>query len=64
MSKRITDPRIKQGKKNRNNSIRAYFKKRYNQGTRYELIEEEIILKWGLGASTINQIINEYGQYK
>lgn len=63
MSRRIKDPRIVQGKKNRNNSIRAYFNKRYNQGARYEIIEEEIILKWGISSSTIYMIVNEYGRY-
>lgn len=64
MPKKIKDDRIRQGKQNRNNEIRKYFEKRYNEGYRYEVIEEEIILKWGLGSSTINMIINEsYGKY-
>jgi hypothetical protein len=65
MPRKIRDSRIKEGKINRNNAIREYFEKRYNEGLRYEIIEEEIISKWGLGASTINMIINEsYGRYK
>lgn len=64
MPKKIKDDRVRQGKINRNNEIRKYFEKRYNEGYRYEVIEEEIILKWGLGSSTINMIINEsYGKY-
>jgi hypothetical protein len=54
---------VKQGRINRNNEIRSYFEKRYNQGARYELIEQEIILKWGLSPSTIYQIIKNYGYY-
>jgi hypothetical protein len=62
--KRNKDNRLIQGKKNRNNDIRNYFEKRYNEGIRYELIEEEIMLKWGLASSTIYQIIKNYGFYK
>ncbi len=64
MPRQTNDPRVEQGKKNRNKAIRAYFEKRFNEGLRYEVIEEEIILKWGLGSSTINMIIKEYGIYK
>lgn len=64
MPKNIKDDRVRQGKQNRNNEIRRYFEKRYNAGFRYEIIEEEIILKWGLGSSTINMILNGYGCYK
>jgi hypothetical protein len=53
-----------QWRKNRNNDIRQYFETRYNQGIRYELIEEEIMSKWGLSANTIYQIIKNYGFYK
>lgn len=64
MPKKIKDDRVRQGKINRNNEIRKFFEKLYNEGYRYEIIEEKIILKWGLGASTINMIINEsYGKY-
>ncbi|MDH6309381.1 hypothetical protein M2451_002733 [Dysgonomonas sp. PFB1-18] len=64
MPKKIKDDRVRQGKINRNNEIRKYFEKLYNEGYRYEVIEEKIILKWGLGSSTINMIINEsYGKY-
>ena len=64
MPKKIKDDRIRQGKHNRDEKIRKYFAKRYNEGYRYEVIEEEIILEWGLGASTINMIINNsYGKY-
>ena len=64
MPKKIKDDRVRQGKLNRNNEIRRYFEKRYNAGLRYEIIEEEIILKWGLSSSTINMILNGYGCYK
>ena len=65
MPRKIIDDRVRQGKLNRNEEIRQYFAKLYNEGFRYEIIEEKIILKWGLGASTINQIINNsYGTYK
>jgi len=64
MPREIKDKRVILGKQNRNKAIREYFAKRYNEGYRYEMIEEEIILKWGLGASTINQILNGYGVFK
>lgn len=64
MSKKIKDDRVRLGKQNRNNAIRKYFEKRYNDGLRYEVIEEEIILKWGLSASTIYMILKGYGYYK
>lgn len=64
MPRKIKDDRVRRGKENRNEEIRRYFEKRYNAGFRYEIIEEEIILKWGLGSSTINMILNGYGCYK
>ncbi len=64
MPKEIKDDRVRQGKLNRNEKIRKYFEKRYNEGYRYEVIEEEIILEWGLSSSTINMIIKGYGIYK
>lgn len=64
MSKKIKDDRVRLGKQNRNNAIRKYFEKRYNDGFRYDVIEEEIILKWGLSASTIYMILKGYGYYK
>ncbi|NDW10473.1 hypothetical protein [Dysgonomonas sp. 520] len=64
MPKKIIDPRVRQGKLNRNDDIRKYFAKYYNAGYRYEVIEEKIILKWGVSANTIYQIIKGYGNYK
>jgi len=64
MSKKIKDDRVRLGKQNRNNAIRKYFEKRYNDGFRYDVIEEELILKWGLSASTIYMILKGYGYYK
>lgn len=64
MPRPVKDKRVEIGKRNRNESIRKYFEKRYNDGVRYEVIEEEIILKWGLSSSTINMILNQYGAYK
>ena len=60
---RVTDERVLRGKINRNNDIRKYFEKRFNEGLRYDVIEEEIILKWGVSNSTINKIIKGYGIY-
>jgi Mor family transcriptional regulator len=60
---RINDHRISKGKRNRNEAIRVYFAKQYDAGYRYEVIIEELILKYGLSESTINQIIKEYGNY-
>lgn len=61
---KITDERVLIGKQNRNNDIREYFSKRWGAGLRYEVIEEEIILKWGVSPSTINKIMKGYGSYK
>jgi hypothetical protein len=60
---KIRDCRIRIGRKNRNNNIREYFAKRYNDGIRYEVIVSEIIHRWGLSESTINQIVKSYGNY-
>lgn len=60
----IKDERVNDGKKNRNRAIREHFAKRYNDGIRYEIIMEELILKFGLSESTINQIIKGYGNYQ
>lgn len=60
---RINDHRISKGKRNRNDEIRRYFAKQYDSGYRYEVIIEELILKYGLSESTINQIIKGYGNY-
>lgn len=57
---KITDARVLLGKQNRNNDIRKYFEKRWGDGLRYEVIEEEIILKWGVSPSTINKIMKGY----
>ena len=60
---RINDHRINIGKQNRNEAIRIYFAKQFDAGYRYEVIIEELILKYGLSESTINQIIKGYGNY-
>ncbi len=54
---KIKDKRVVQGKKNRNEDIRKYFEKRWNDGIRYEIIEEEVILKWGVSVSVITRIM-------
>lgn len=54
---KITDKRIMIGKRNRNAEIRKYFEKRWGEGVRYEVIEEEVILKWGVSGSTIEKIM-------
>jgi hypothetical protein len=64
MPKKIKDGRIRQGRQNRNNEIRKYFAKQFNEGYRYDVIEEEIILKWGLSPSTIYKILKGYGDYQ
>jgi len=54
----IKDPRVEQGKINRNREILNFFKKRFDvDGKRYEVVEEEIILKYGVSASTITKIL-------
>jgi len=60
----IKDERINDGKKNRNKAIREHFAGRFNDGIRYEIIMEELIRKFGLSESTINQIIKGYGNYQ
>lgn len=55
---KINDSRLLQGKINRNNEIYKYFKKRFDHdGIRYEIIEEEIILKFGVSVSAITKIM-------
>lgn len=61
---RIIDDRIFRGKQNRNEKIRRYFEKRWLEGIRWEIIESEIILEWGVSSSTINKIMKKYGDYK
>ena len=56
---KIKDERILQGKKNRDNEIRKYFEKRWKEGLRYEIIEDEVILKWGISPSAITRIMKE-----
>ena len=56
---KITDKRVIQGKKNRNNDIRKHFNKRFAEGFRYEVIEEEVILKFGVSATVITRILKE-----
>ena len=64
MSRRVKDIRVLQGRRNRNASIRSYFSRRLEAGYRYDFIVDEIIKRWGLSESTINQIIKGYGGYK
>lgn len=55
---KITDPRVIQGKINRDNEIFNYFKKRFDKdGVRYEVVETEIILKYGVCSKIIEKII-------
>lgn len=56
---KIKDNRVIQGKKNRDREIKKHFDKRFNEGLRYEVIENEVILKWGVSISTINRILKE-----
>ena len=56
---RIKDNRVIEGKKNRNNKIRKYFEKRWNEGFRYEVIEEEVIKEFGVSVSTITRILKQ-----
>ena len=59
----IKDKRILEGKVNRNKSIRDYFKKRFNDGMRYDIIMNELIGRYGLSESTIYQIVKRNGSY-
>lgn len=54
---RIRDKRLQTGKANRAKLVKEYFNKRWNDGLRYDVIEEEIILKFGISATTINRIM-------
>ena len=56
---KIKDERVLQGKKNRDNEIRKHFEKRWKDGLRYEVIENEVILKFGVSASAITKIMKE-----
>jgi hypothetical protein len=59
----VKDARVVRGKINRNENIKSYFRKRFNEGARYEVVVDEIILQWGLSESTISQIVKENGNY-
>jgi len=54
---RIIDERVLKGKKNRDESIVNEFNKLWDSGLRYEVIEEKIILKYGVSVSAINKIM-------
>jgi hypothetical protein len=54
---KIKDERVLQGKKNRDEEIRKYFESKWDKGLRYEVIELEIILKYGVSVSMINKIM-------
>lgn len=58
---RIKDKRLLKGKLNRDKAIRDYFEKRWADGMRYDIIEEEIVLRWGVSVSLITRIMK--GQY-
>ncbi|MDD3079118.1 MAG: hypothetical protein PHH37_08440 [Paludibacter sp.] len=53
----IKDKRVIEGKKNRDNEIRKYFNKRWSEGFRYDVIETEVIAKWGVSSSAITKIM-------
>ncbi|HEY5508422.1 MAG TPA: hypothetical protein VIK29_07120 [Paludibacter sp.] len=54
---KIKDERVLKGKKNRDEEIRKYFESKWDKGLRYEVIELEIILKYGVSVSMINKIM-------
>lgn len=55
----IKDKRVIEGKKNRDNEIRKFFTKRWNDGLRYEVIEDEVIAKWGVSSSAITKLMKQ-----
>jgi len=55
----IKDKRVIEGKKNRNNEIRKYFNKRWSEGFRYDVIESEVIAKWGVSSSAITKLMKQ-----
>lgn len=61
---RIKDERLKIARKQRNDKIKTRFAVLYNSGLRIECVTEKLISEFGLSESTINQIINNYGNYK
>lgn len=62
---RIKDERLRKGKLNRDKAIRAYFDKRWADGMRYDVIEEEIVLRWGVSVSAITRIMKgDYDENK
>ena len=54
---KIIDERVLKGKKNRDENIANEFNKLWDSGLRYEIIEENIILKYGVSVSAINKIM-------
>jgi hypothetical protein len=54
---KIIDERVLQGKRNRDENIRNEFNKLWDAGLRYDIIEEKIILKYGVSVSAINKIM-------
>ena len=54
---KIIDERVLKGKKNRDENIANEFNKLWDSGLRYEIIEEKIILKYGVSVSAINKIM-------
>lgn len=56
---RVSDVRVIEGKKNRDNDIKKYFQTRWAQGYRYDVIEGEVIAKWGVSASAIAKLLKK-----
>jgi len=54
---KIKDERVLKGKSNRNKDIVNEFNKLWDSGLRYEIIEEKIILKFGVSVSAITKIM-------
>ena len=54
---KIIDERVLKGKKNRDENIANEFNKLWDSGLRYEIIEEKIILKFGVSVSAITKIM-------
>jgi hypothetical protein len=61
---KITDPKVREGKINRNNLIREQFESLINDGRTVDYILDKLKFRFGLSESTIMQIIKEYGSYK
>ena len=60
---RILDPRILEGRKNRNSKIRKMFNDMASDHRTTEYILKCIVQEFGLGEATIIKIIKEKGLY-